>query len=75
MTAMVQEEKRRARPEKLLFTVPEVAAIMRLTGRSIWRFGREGKLKLVKFGGRTYVHRDEVERLLTSGVGRRRRSN
>ena len=33
-----------------LYTAEEAADILRVTKRTVWRYGREGKLKAVRFG-------------------------
>ena len=33
-----------------LYTAQEAADILRVTKRTVWKYGREGKLKVVRFG-------------------------
>lgn len=33
-----------------LYTAEEAAEVLRLSKQTIWRYGREGKLKAVRFG-------------------------
>ena len=33
-----------------LYTAQEAAEILRVSKRTVWRYGREGKLKAIRFG-------------------------
>lgn len=53
------------RMEKL-FTIPEVAEILRLSKPSVYRLMASGQLKSVKLGGRTLFKESEIERFINS---------
>ena len=36
--------------EMRLYTAQEAAEILRVTRQTVWKYGREGKLKAVRFG-------------------------
>lgn len=46
-----------------LLKATEVAAWLRVTERTIWRWVKQGKLTPKRFGGATRFPRSEVERL------------
>ena len=47
----------------MAYRVREVAEILGMAERTVWRWLREGRLKRVKVGGATLIPSDEVERL------------
>jgi excisionase family DNA binding protein len=54
----------------MLFTPAEVAAMFRVSPKTVTRWAREGKLSCVRtLGGHRRYHRAEVLRLLRSGTG------
>ncbi len=50
--------------ERLTYRVPEVAEMLGIHERTVWRLLREGRLSRVKVGGARLVPADELERLI-----------
>ncbi len=63
-TPVRPETPPRCQPERLTYRVREVAEILGIAERTVWRWLREGRLKRVKVGGATLIPADEVERLI-----------
>ena len=55
------------RIEPRLYTIPEVAALTRLTPGWIYRLGERGRIRVVRIGRTVRVPPDEVARLLGMG--------
>ena len=55
---------RRQPTERLTYRVREVAEMLGIHERTVWRWFRESRLKRVKVGGTTLVPADEVARLI-----------
>ena len=51
-----------------LLTVPEVAAIFRVSPRTIRRWASEGRVELIKVGGVARFHREAIEALIANGT-------
>jgi len=49
-----------------LFTIAEVAALLRISKPSLYRLLSSGEIKSVKLGGRTLFKESEVERFINS---------
>jgi excisionase family DNA binding protein len=47
-----------------LLTVDEVANILRLNVRTIWRMLKDGRLKGIRLGGGWRIPKEELDRLL-----------
>jgi len=52
-----------------ILTVQEVAAYLKLSRTTVWRWCSEGKLQAFKVGRGWRIHRAEVERLVGGEVG------
>ncbi len=63
-TPVRPETPLRRPPDRLVYRVREVAEILGMAERTVWRWLREGRLKRVKVGGATLIPSDEVERLI-----------
>ncbi len=61
---MRPETPLRRPPDRLVYRVREVAEILGMAERTVWRWLREGRLKRVKVGGATLIPADEVGRLI-----------
>jgi len=53
---------------RLAFSIDEAAAALGLSASSIWKWISLGQLRAVKFGGRTLLTVEEVNRVLTNGI-------
>ena len=53
---------------RLLFSRAEVAILLNLSPRQLTRQIDNNKLRIVRIGRRTMVHRDEVERFAANGL-------
>jgi excisionase family DNA binding protein len=53
---------------RLLFSRREVAKLLNLSERQITRQIANGKLRIVRIGARTLVHREEVQRFAANGL-------
>jgi excisionase family DNA binding protein len=53
---------------RLLFSRKEVGILLNLSPRQITRQIHNGKLRIVRIGRRTLIHRDEVERFAKNGL-------
>ncbi len=54
--------------KKELMTREQVAAAIEASISTVERLIRNGVVKTVKIGSRTYIHKSEVESLLTGGA-------
>jgi excisionase family DNA binding protein len=53
---------------RLLFSRAEVAKLLNLSTRQITRLIANEKLRIVRVGSRTLVHKDEVHRFVQNGL-------
>ncbi len=53
--------------QRLLFSRAEVALLLNLSPRQITRQIHNDRLRIVRIGRRTMIHRDEVERFSKNG--------
>jgi excisionase family DNA binding protein len=53
---------------RLALSIDEAAAALGLSASSIWKWISLGQLRAVKFGGRTLLTVEEVNRVLTNGI-------
>lgn len=53
----------------MMYTVKEVAEILKLHFRTVERLVREGKIRSVKIGGAYRITEEEVERIKKEGTG------
>lgn len=51
-----------------LLTMSEAMAITRLSRPTLYRYAAAGSLTLTKFGGRTFIRSEELERFIAEGV-------
>jgi excisionase family DNA binding protein len=51
-----------------LLTVDEVAAVFKVTRRTVWRWADAGHLERIRFGRLTRYRREDIERLAKTGV-------
>lgn len=58
-----------AKPAERLLRIREVAEVLGLSERLVWKYLRQGKLMPVRFGRATRVRWTEVERLIREGCG------
>jgi excisionase family DNA binding protein len=52
---------------KQLLTVPEAAACLRKSDRTVRRVIKAGKLRVIPWGGSKMIHSRELERILREG--------
>lgn len=58
------------KPHPQLLTASEAAAELRLSSGTINNWFAQGKLERTKVGGKTYIKREEINRILSKGEQR-----